>query len=303
MRQHLTRPTLGIAILVVAAAWTAAPVGGQTSTTYKAARTATGQPDISGFWQALNTANWDLEAHGVAPSPFPELMCAYFAQPAGLSVVEGGTIPYRPEALEKRNRFRANRLKTDPLLLDNEAEDTADPEAKCFQGGVPRVTYLGFPFQIIQSNRDVILMAYEFAGTGRPITMGTDLAKTRTDKLLNIDTWMGQAVGKWEGETLVVDTRWFSGPSVWLDRSGNFYSSDAVITERYTAISPHHLMYEATIEDPSVFTRPWKLSMPLYRRIEPNMQLLEFQCIPLAEKFMYGSVSKPGVPFEIQLPR
>jgi hypothetical protein len=271
----------------------------QSPTTYKAPRTVHGQPDLNGFWQALNTANWDIEEHRTAPSPFPELLGAYLAQPAGLSVVEGGAIPYKPEALAKRNKFRENRLKTDPLLLDNVGEDTADPDAKCFQGGIPRVTYIGFPFQIIPT-KDNVLMVYEYAGTGRVIHLGEDLEKARA-ALLPVETWMGQGVGRWEGDTLVVDTRWFSGPSVWLDRSGNFYSSGANVVERYTSISPYHLRYEATITDPDVFTRPWKLSMPLYRRIEPNMQLLEFQCIPLAERFMYHSISKPGVPWEIKV--
>ena len=259
--------------------------------TYRAPRTADGRADLNGFWQALNTANWDLEEHGTAPAPFPELLGAYLAQPAGLSVVEGGTIPYQPAALAKRKQFFENRLKTDPIRADNLSEDLADPEAKCFQGGVPRNTYIPFPFQIVQG-RDKILLAYEYAGATRIVHMGTDLETTRAE-LLNVDTWNGQSVGQWEGETLVVDARWFSD-TIWLDRAGNHMSMGATVVERYTPVSSYHLQYEATITDPTVFTRPWKLSMPLYRRIEPTMELLEFQCIPYAEPFMYNVLKKPG---------
>ena len=254
---------------------------------YKAGRTPAGQPDLSGIWQAITSANWDIEEHGTAPSPYPALVGVYLAQPAGLSIVEGGTIPYKPEALAKRDAFRENRLKTDPYKLGNPPpeEDLADPEAKCFQGGVPRATYMPFPFQIVQSPQ-TILIAHEYAGSPRIVYMNT----TRKEAILEMDTWMGQSVGRWEGDTLVVETKGFSGPSIWLDRAGNFYTLGATITERFTAASPYHLMYEATIDDPTVFTRPWKISLPLYRRLDKNVQILEFQCIPYAEEFMYGSL-------------
>ena len=279
---------IGTAV-VIATLWSAtSSVVGQSQTTYK--RTADGQPDLNGFWQALNTANWDLEEHGALPSPYPNLLGAYLAQPPGPSVVEGGTIPYKPEALAKRNQQFEKRLETDPLILDNITEDTADPEAKCFQGGVPRSTYMPFPFQIVQT-RDKIFVAYPFGGqSARIIHADKDLNKARA-ALLDIDSWMGQSVGRWEGDTLVVDTRWFA-KTVWLDRAGNFYSKNANVVERYTPTSPYHLRYEATIEDPTVFTRPWKISMPLYRLVEPKMELLEFQCIPFAEDFIYGKLYK-----------
>jgi hypothetical protein len=274
----------------------ASPVGGQTPPTFKAARTPDGEPDLNGFWQALNTANWDLEEHGALPSPYPNLLGAYLAQPPGFSVVEGGTIPYRPEALARRQLQSEKRLVTDPLLVDNISEDTADPEAKCFGPAPPRGTYLPYPFQIIHT-RDTILIAYQYGGQSvREIHMVRDakddkeLVKARA-RLLDIDSWMGQSVGRWDGDTLVVDARWFSD-TVWLDRAGNYYSMKATVTERYTPISPYHLRYEATIEDPDTFTRPWKISMPLYKRIDPNMELLEFPCILFAEEFMYGTLKK-----------
>lgn len=267
-----------------------APLSAQTHAHYTAARTPDGQPDLSGIWQAFNTANWDIEEHGAAPAPYAELVGAYLAQPAGLSVVEGGTIPYKPEALAKRNRYRAERLHPDPLLLENGSEDLADPEAKCFQGGVPRVTYMPYPFQIFQNKKTVVL-AYEYSGSSaRVVFLGNDLDKTRST-LINTDSWMGQSVGRFEGDTLVVDVRWFSH-EIWLDRSGNFYGEGAHVVERYTPISPYHLRYEATIDDPDTFTRPWKMSMILYKHIEQDKQLPEFECTPFAEAFVYGKLYK-----------
>jgi len=292
MRPEFKRYIVGIcAAVLLLTLWGATSfVVGQTPATYK--RAADGKPDLNGFWQALNTANWDLEEHGAQPSPFPKLLGAYMVQPPGRSVVEGGTIPYRPEALARRNQLREKRLQTDPLDLENRDEDTADPEAKCFQGGVPRATYMPFPFQIIQT-KDKIFIAYQWGGQSPRLihVVNYDVRKARADLLLDIDSWMGQSVGRWEGDTLVVDTRWFAKP-VWLDRSGNFYSQGANVVERYTPTSPYHMTYEATIEDPPVFTRPWKISMPLYKLMEPNMELLELQCIPLAEEFIYGALYK-----------
>ena len=279
MRSQLTRSivTIGTAA-VVATLWsTTRSVGGQTPASYKAPRTADGQPNLNGFWQALNTANWDIEEHGARPAPFQNLVGAYLAQPSGLGVVEGGTIPYKPEALAKRKENFETRLNPDPLN-----RDVSDPEAKCFGPAPPRGNYLPFPFQIVQS-KDVIFMGYEFALAPRIIHLG------EVNPLLfyGIDAWMGQSKGRWEGDTLVVDVHGFMGKP-WLDRAGNFMTETARVVERYTPISPNHLRYEATIEDANVFTRPWKMSMPLYRRMEPNMQLLEFQCIPLIEEYLYG---------------
>jgi hypothetical protein len=261
----------------------------RSSAPYSAKRNAYGQPDVSGIWEAMNTANWDIEAHGAQPAPYPKLVGVYLAEPAGVGVVEGGPIPYKPEALAKRNKYRAERLHPDPLLVDNGVEDFADPEAKCFQGGVPRATYMAYPFQIVQ-NKDAVLIAYEYAGSARVIRLGEDLAKTRA-KLVNTDSWMGQSVGRFEGETLVVDDEWFSH-DIWLDRSGNFYGPNAHVTEHYTPMSPFHMRYEVTINDPDNFTRPWKLTMILYKHVEPNAQLLEFQCIPFADEFRYGNLYK-----------
>jgi hypothetical protein len=285
MRSQLKGSIVGVATaVVIATLWSAArSVEGQSPTTYKAPRTTDGSPNLNGFWQALNTANWDIEDHGAAPAPHHQLVGAYLAQPAGQSVVEGGTLPYKPEALAQRKLNFETRLNPDPMN-----RDVSDPEAKCYGAAPPRGNYLPFPFQIIQS-KDGIVMAYEFASTPRVIQMG------KVDPLVfyGIDAWIGQSKGRWEGDTLVVDVHGFIGKP-WLDRAGNFISEKATVVERYTPTSPNHLRYEATITDPDVFTRPWKMSMSLYRRMDPNMQLLEFQCIPLIEEYLYGKYKKPS---------
>ena len=291
MRQ-LSRTIIAAGLALIAAVICSdfRPVSGQAPAVYRPARTADGQPDLNGFWQALNTANWDIEEHGAQAAPYPNLVGAYLAQPAGLSIVEGGTIPYKPDALAKRNRYREERLQPDALLLENGLQDFADPEAKCFEGGVPRATYMPYPFQIVQA-KDKVLIAYEYGGSSsRVVHLSSDFAKTR-EGLINSESWMGQSVGRFEGNTLVADVQLFSH-DIWLDRSGNFYGPGAHVVERYTPTSPFHLRYEATIDDPAVFTRPWKISMTLYRHVEPNMELLEFQCVPFAEEFLFGKFYK-----------
>ena len=235
---------------------------------YRAPRTGDGKPNLNGIWQALNTANWDIEAHSAAPGLMGELGASN-AVPGGLGVVEG-EIPYRPEALAKKKENYANRLKL-------------DPENKCYLPGVPRATYMPYPFQILQSQKHIMIV-HEFAGAVRTIYMDNQ-------KEAPADSWMGWSNGRWDGETLVVDTTGFNGQA-WFDRSGNFHSDALHVVERFTARSPDTLMYDVTIEDPKVFTRPWKMSMPLYRRVEKNAQLMEFRCVEFAEDLIYGHLRK-----------
>ena len=247
-------------------------------TAYRAPRLpGTSNPDLTGLWQAFGTANWDIQDHAADPGPFPDILGVWGARPAGQGVVEGNEIPYRPEALAQKEENFRNRLVVD---VDN-VNTVGDPEAKCFMPGVPRATYMPFPFQIIQSTEKVVI-AYPFANANRTIPLGRP-----TDA--PVDSWMGWSNGHWEEETLVVDVTGFNGLA-WLDRAGNFHTDALHVVERYTPISPHHLMYEATIEDPNVFTRPWKISMPLYRRIEENARFLEFKCVDLAEEYLYGNL-------------
>jgi len=243
-------------------------VAGQ-APTYKAPRSADGRPDLSGIWQALSTAHWDIEAHAAGPSQIRELGAAG-AVPAGLGIVEGGLLPYRPEALAKKKDNYANRL-------------TLDPEIKCYLPGTPRAMYMPFPFQIVQTPT-YIMMVYEFAGAVRTIYMNDH-------KEAPADSWMGWSNGRWDGEALVVDTTGFN-EMTWFDRAGNFHSDALHVVERFTARSPETLVYEATIEDPKVFTRPWKMSMPLYRRVERDAQILEFRCVEFVEDLIYGHLRK-----------
>ena len=267
-----------VALAVSLLIWFAVlPIRGQDQS-YRAKRLmGTENPDLNGIWQAVNSANWDLEAHGAGPSHFPHLLGAIGAMPAGQSVVEGGTIPYQPWALAKRKENFEQRL-TRPISREiNDAR--GDPEAKCYMPGVPRATYIGLPFQIVQTANQ-ILLAYEFAGSVRTIHLGRQPRAPSP-------TWMGWSIGRWEGDTLVVDVT-DQVESTWLDRAGNFHSDALKVVERYTPTTPDHLMYEATLDDPKVFTRPWTIRMPLYRRLESNAQLLEFKCVEFVEDFMYG---------------
>ncbi len=239
---------------------------------YRAPRTADGKPNLNGIWQSLNEANWDLEPHAAAQGTVLALG-AQFSIPPGTGVVDGGSIPYKPEALAKKKDNFANRLKL-------------DPEVKCYMGGVPRSTYMPYPFQIIQG-KDTIMIAYEFAGAVRVINMGKP-SEAPTD------SWMGWSNGRWEGETLVIDVTGLNDQT-WFDRAGNYHSDALHVVERYTPRSPDTLMYEATIEDPNVFSRPWKISMPLYRRAEKNAQIMEYKCPEFAEEALYGHLRKNPV--------
>jgi len=236
---------------------------------YKAPRTADGKPNLNGIWQAMNEANWDLEAHAAGP-PALAATGAIGAMPGGLGVVEGGEIPYLPAAAAKRKENFANRMKL-------------DPEVKCYMPGVPRATYMPYPFQIVQS-KNTILLTYEYDGAERTVFMDNPGPSPS-------DSWMGWSAGHWEGDTLVVDVTGFND-STWFDRAGNFHSDALHVVERYTPLSPETLMYEATIEDAKVFSRPWKISMPLYRHVEKNAQLMEFKCVEFVEELLYGPLRK-----------
>ncbi|MBI2150383.1 MAG: hypothetical protein HYU27_07240 [Acidobacteria bacterium] len=244
---------------------------------------ADGRPDLNGIWQAFVTANWDLQDHEAQAGPRPERMGAYGAGPAGQSVVEGGEIPYQAWALAKKKDNFEKRMMTD-VSNDKKWHEAGDPELKCYMPGVPRAAYMPFPFQIVQGSSPYILMAYEFTSSTRVIRMNWKGEAP-------IESWMGWSRGRWEGDTLVVDVTG-QRAETWFDRAGDFHSDALHVVERYTPVSPYHLMYEATIEDAKVYTRPWKISFPLYRRMEKNVQLLEFKCVPFTEEMLYGPFRK-----------
>lgn len=226
------------------------------------------RPNLNGIWQAVNTANWNLEAHSAEGLDEFWQMGAIAAIPAGRSVVREGTIPYLSEALAQREENRAN-------------WPEADPEAKCYMLGVPRVVYHEIPFQIFQGDGD-ILMAHPFAESNRVIHMNEH-------KDAPIDSWMGVSNGSWDGDTLVVTTIGQTDQT-WLDRAGNHHSNQLTVTERFTPLGPDHIRYEATLEDPLTYAQPWTIEMPLYRVIEENAQLLEHKCVPFADMLLYSDL-------------
>ncbi len=249
-------------------------------------RTASGRPDMNGIWQALGNAHWNIEPHQASsalqtrpgplgPVPAEEVVAlgALGAVPSHWGIVEGGEIPYLPEAREMRNDNRENYLDRDPAI-------------KCYMPGVPRATYMPFPFQIFQSE-SAFFIAYEFAGAVRNIYL-EDPGPPQ------VDSWMGQSVGRWEGDTFVVDANGFIGQA-WLDRAGNHAGWQLRVTERYTMTSPDHIMYEATLEDPETFSRPWTIRLPLYRHIDANARLGQFKCVEFVEELMYGDLRKTPV--------
>ena len=214
---------------------------------YTGPRTADGKPDLNGVWQVFNSAHWDVEAHS------PEE-----GVPGGQGVVEGGVIPYKPEALARKKENYANRAALDPL-------------SKCFLPGVPRITYVPMPFEIFQTPKYVV-MAYEFAHARRIIyTDGSPHVEA-------LEFWLGDSRGTWEGDTLVVSTNNFNDRT-WFDKAGNYHSEALDVIERYTPIGANHIDYEVTITDPKVFTRPWKMRMVIYRRMEPGVRVLDYDCV------------------------
>ena len=262
----------------------------QARQTAKPARIA-GKPNFSGIWQAMNEAQWDLEAHGVraaaltqpgvAPYEYARLPAAPVLAlgaaggiPASLGVVQGdGRIPYKPDALKVKQDNAAH-------WVDR------DPELKCYLPGIPRAMYMPYPFEITQSTNKVH-MAFEFTNTARTIHL---------DKVAKppADTWMGHSVGRWDGDTLVVDVTDFNDKT-WFDRAGNYHSDALRVIERFSLKTPDVIWYEATLTDPNVFSAPWTIAMPLYRRMEPNAQLTEYQCIDMVEEFLYGNLRKKPV--------
>jgi hypothetical protein len=269
------RSTLALAATVAAAfsgctPQTDAPADGAATTPTSRLERIDGHPNLNGVWQAAGTAYWNVEGHSAGAIPQFWQLGAIAAVPAGQSIVEGDTIPYLPEARIKREENQAGWPKS-------------DPEASCYMPGIPRATYMPFPFQIVQGQRD-ILFVYEFASANRIVYMSNHQEPP-------VDSWMGWSNGHWEGDTLIIEVTG-NNDRTWFDRAGNHHSAAMKVTERYALIDDDHLQYEATIEDPETFSRPWILRVPLYRRIEPNTQLLEFKCVEFAEELLYGDLKK-----------
>jgi hypothetical protein len=261
-----------IGAMTLSAALMSSAGGQQAPAATKQVRPATigGHPNFNGIWRALNGANWNLEAHSAEAIDQAWQLGAIAAIPAGVSVIKGGDgkIPYLPAALAQRDKNRASGAKE-------------DPEAKCYMLGVPRSMYHDLPVQIFQGGPDM-LISQPFAATNRVIYMG------KVDEL-PVESWMGRSTGKWEGNTLVVVTA-DQNEKTWFDRAGNFHSDDLKVTERFTPIDSSHIRYEATMDDPRTFSRPWTIEMTLYRIIDENAQILEHKCVTFADKLLYSDL-------------
>ena len=279
-----------VAALAVIGLATASPMVAQAqgkakaAAVYKAPRGPDGKhPDLNGVWQAMNPAGWDIEPHGaraslqlrpgpVVPVPAKPVLAlgAIVAVPAGLGIVEGGEIPYTADARKQRDANREDYV-------------NLDPEVKCYLPGVPRANYMHLPFQIFQSEKSMIV-AYEYAGAVRNMLF-TDPGPAP------VDSWMGQSVAKWEGDTLVVTVTGMNDRT-WFDRAGNFHSDQMQVVERWTPAGPGVLRYEATITDPATFTKPWKMSFNLYKRVGEDARLNQFKCVEFVEELLYGDLRK-----------
>ena len=247
-RVGLAGQFVGAALLLVLAAF---PVSAQrTAPGLALPRAWDGKPDLNGVWQTLSTADWDLQDH-----------TARLGVPAGQGVVEGNEIPYKPGMLARKQENFSKQA-------------TEDTESTCWLLGVPRTMYAPYPFQMVQSPAYIAVFS-EYAHTTRHIFMNSEHPPGP------LEYFMGDSRGHWEGDTLVVDVTYFTD-NTWFDKAGNFHSADLHVVERYTLVTPDHLRYEATIEDPQVFTRPWKISLVLYRRKEPNVRVLEYECYAYA---------------------
>lgn len=228
-----------------------------------------GTPNFNGVWQALTTANWNVETHGASAGP--AAFGALLATPPGPGIIDGGgEIPYLPAAAAQQQRNYANRW-------------TEDPEVKCYMPGVPRANYMPYPFQIFQSEGRM-LFAYQFAGAARIINL-------EDHQEAAIDSWMGVSNAHFDGDTLVVEVSGFNGQA-WLDRAGNHASYGLKVEERYTFAGPDAIDYEATLTDPQTYSRPWKVAFRLYRHADPHEHLMEFKCVPFTEELLYGEFYK-----------
>ncbi len=240
-----TRRLATIAAIALSIAFITAPQATPAPRQQTLPRGADGKPNLQGIWQASGSAAADLQDHA-----------ASLNMPAGRSVVTSGQIPYQPWAAKQRAENFQNR-------------QTADPLSKCYLPGVPRVMYLDFPFQIFQTPT-AIAMAFEWELDYRLIH--TDGSPHPADA----DFWMGDSRGHWEGDTLVVDVSNINDKT-WFDMAGDFHSNALHVVERYRMTGPDTIQYEATVEDPKVFTKPWTIDIALQRRTDRE-RLFEYVC-------------------------
>ena len=249
------------------------------------ARGEDGKPNFNGIWQVTNTANWDLLAHTMRPAVAQpgvyegvEVLAAPVLAlgslggvPPGPGVVEGNEIPYTPEAA-------AQKMDNADHWLDR------DPEVRCYLPGTPRAMYMPYPMQIVQGT-NTIFIRFAYARASRTIHMNQEAERPPDDM------WMGFSRGQWEGDTLVVNVTDFNDRT-WFSRAGDFHSAALQLVERFTPITPDAIRYEVTVEDPNVFTRPWTMSMVLYRQLEENAELMDYHCVEMVEETFLGHLRK-----------
>ena len=254
------------AALLIAAALPLCAIAQSNAAAKQVPRAADGKPDLSGVWIATGALRLMAgEAELAAARQFDIAAGRAPAPPAEPP-------PYTPEADKRRQYY-----------LDRRGID--DPMARCLISGVPRISFRPLPFQIVQMPGQMIFL-YETHHAFRIIP--TD-GRAHPDDIE--PSYLGDSVARWDGDTLVVDVTRFT-PYTWFDRSGNFHSDGLHVTERYTALGRDAIQYEARIEDAKVFTRPWTIRLPLYRRIEPNAQLIPFRCMEMVEETALGHLRK-----------
>jgi len=202
----------------------------QKQAAYKPPRTADGKPDLQGIWMARNSAAFNVE-----------------------EIAEGGKIPYLPQALEREAKA-----------------DRVDPLEHCAMPGVPRITYMPFPIEIMQRPGFVVFL-YEYLHNHRVIQT------TPREHLDGIDLFLGDSIARYEGDTLVIDVTSL-GSRTWLDSARHTHSDQLHVVERYTRTGQDTIEYEATLNDPQTYSAPWKIRMPLHRITEAGFELREQEC-------------------------
>jgi hypothetical protein len=238
-----------VAFLVAAAAL-APSASGQGRGAYTPSKGWDGHADLTGIWEAFGAPAGDsIEARNAA--------WGIRATLGSVTDPPGGLLPYKPEAVAKRNANFKNRAQLDSTN-------------KCYMPGVPRLMYMGYPFQIFQSSKFVIV-ASEYMHTYR--TIYVDGSK----HLDSVDFYDGDSRGHWEGDTLVVDVTNFNDQT-WFDKAGNYHSDALHVVERFTRTSADTMTYTASVEDPKVFTRAFTITVPMFRHTETNARLLEYEC-------------------------
>jgi hypothetical protein len=216
---------------------------------YRAPRAGDGKADIQGIWQAWNTASFNLEAHNGATGI--RAGKSFVIDPAD------GMIPYLPAARQKQQENFEKREKLDSMN-------------HCYMTGVPRFTYIPYPFQIFQTAKYIQFIS-EYVHMVRTIYM------QKQEHYPDLEFWNGDSRGHWEGDTLVVDVADFNDQT-WFDASGNHHSNALKVIERYTRTGPDVMQYQATMTDPQTFSRPWTIRMDLHRDTDRYPTLLEYEC-------------------------